>query len=263
MSVEECVEYYIINRDEFAGEAGHEKLFSFLLKHSPTFQEKVIAIDVGANVGEETKLIDKLCGEKEREILVFEPNPLNVPILEKNVAEVANVHVFPYAVSNEEGTLPFYTYKNQQNSEGYTLGGLRAGGQEIAKVKVVTLDSILEQFPEARIKYVKIDTEGNDTMVIKGLAKNLHRVDMILFEASDCLKDFRGPGEKTPLENCVRMLDDTGFYVYRIGTKRLLQISGEMWDRTYESLLMWSNCFAIKKENQLLRNFIDERGFYV
>tara|TARA_B000000477_G_scaffold116606_1_gene114579 strand:- start:167 stop:292 length:126 start_codon:yes stop_codon:yes gene_type:complete len=40
------------------------------------------------------------------------------------------------------------------------------------------------------IKFIKIDTEGNDTNVIKGLEKYLPKTKYIIFECSDCLDDI-------------------------------------------------------------------------
>jgi FkbM family methyltransferase len=260
----EQLDYYILHREEFGGESGHKKLLTELKKYRPTLHKKTVGLDVGANVGNELSEIDSLCHEQGRVLLAFEPNPLNLPLLKEAGKKFQGLEIHPIAVSDKEGMMSFYTFKNGENVPGYSLGGLRAGGKEIAKVMVRTLDSILKDYPEEEfdIKYVKIDTEGNDTLVIKGLQENLHRVHYILFEASDCLKDSRGPGEKNPLGNCVAMLDKAGFDVYRIGTKRNLKLNGDLWHPAYDTLLMWSNCFALKKQDTILKNFLNEEGYY-
>lgn len=257
------MEYYVENKNEFSGELGHEILVQKLIEHVNTFDTPTIGIDVGANVGKELSSLHKICNEKERFLLAFEPNPMNVPLLTKAAGVFEGTRVFPYAISDKEGVLPFYTYGTHENCEGYELGGLRAGGQEIARVPVKRLDDILKEYPDYPIKYIKIDTEGNDTLVLRGLQENLHRVHYIVFEASDCLKDSRGPGEQNPLERCVQMLDAQGFIVYRIGSKRLLPISGEFWHPIYDRLLMWSNCFAVKKDNKVMEKIIDDKGYYL
>ena len=58
-------------------------------------------------------------------------------------------------------------------------------------------------------------------------------------------------------------LNAAGFDVYKLGTNRLLKINGTMWDRTYDVLTFWSNCFALRKEDTLLTKFLDEQGFYL
>ena len=60
------------------------------------------------------------------------------------------------------------------------------------------------------IKFLKIDVEGNDTNVIKGFQKYLDRTEYIIFECSDCLDDFRGPGIERPMKDIVDyLLDET------------------------------------------------------
>ena len=254
--------YYIKNKKEFEGEAGHEVLLAKLIPKMPIFQTKTLAIDVGANKGNEWPNLQRILCEPNSRILAFEPNPVNHPILESKQMDF--IDLFPFAVSNVETKAPLYCYRDiHENNPGYTLAGLRAGGPKICDVEIRTLDSVLKDYDEYAIKYMKIDTEGNDTLVLEGCRKNLHRVHYIIFEASDCLDDFRGPGSKDPLKTCVDMLDAEGFNVYRIGTKRLLKLNGDGWSPVYESRKFWSNCFAIKKTDVLIRELIDENGFYL
>jgi len=51
--------------------------------------------------------------------------------------------------------------------------------------------------------------------------------------------------------------------VYRIGINRLLKLNGNLWHEAYDNLLMWSNCFALKKTDNILSNFINKEGYYL
>lgn len=263
---EEQLAYYLANKDEFRGEEGHKMLLQKLKTYFPVFGKKTLAIDVGANKGGEWEGMREILREPGGRILAFEPNPVNLPGLQEKAKQFPEVDVLPVAVSDKEGREPLFCWKERpRNSPGYSLAGLRAGGVKIGEVVVRTLDSVLRDYPpeEWTIKYVKIDTEGNDTLVIQGLAENLHRVYCILFEASDCLDDHRGPGHADPLRKCVDQLDAAGFDVYRIGTRRLLRINGEMWKPEYETVKFWSNCFAVRRDAKILGFICDSRGFYV
>ena len=107
-----------------------------------------------------------------------------------------------------------------------------------------------------------IDTEGNDTKVIKGLGKYIKKVKYIIFEASDSLDDHRGPGIPHPLKNIITYLDQNGFDTYRPGTKKMIRINGVFWHPAYEEKKFWSNCFAIKKGDPLIGQLIDEQFDY-
>jgi hypothetical protein len=128
----------------------------------------------------------------------------------------------------------------------------------------MTLDDVLdEKFPGEflHIKYVKIDTEGNDSNVLKGLVRHLPQTQYIVFECSDCLDDFRGPGIPNPMKDIVDFLSAQGFDTYRIGTRKLIPVNDEFWNPTYEAEKMWSNCFAIRKSDQVICDLIDTQNF--
>ena len=253
--------YYIENKDEFRGEEAHEILLSKLIPLMPVFQTKTLGIDVGANRGNEWPKLHQILCEPDSRILAFEPNPVNHPILESKQLDF--VDFFPFAVSNVETTAPLYCWRDTpENDPGYALAGLRAGGPKICDVEIRTLDGVLKNYEDYIIKYMKIDTEGNDTLVLEGCRKNLYRVHYIIFEASDCLDDFRGPGSINPLKTCVDMLDAEGFDVYRIGIKCLIKLNGDGWKSVYENEKFWSNCFALKKSDTIIHKLIDENGFY-
>ena len=113
------------------------------------------------------------------------------------------------------------------------------------------------------IKFLKIDVEGNDTNVIKGFEKYLDRTEYIIFECSDCLDDFRGPGIERPMKDIVDYLSNNNFDTYRIGKKKLIKVNDEYWDDTYEKVKYWSNCFSLKKNNNLINSLIDENFNYL
>jgi FkbM family methyltransferase len=107
--------------------------------------------------------------------------------------------LFKQCISNINAKTSLYNWKgNKGNNEGNEIAGLRGGGDKICDVDVKTLDVVLDnEFNEdIIIKFIKIDTEGNDGNVIKGLQKYLQYTKYIIFECSDCLDDNRGPGIK-------------------------------------------------------------------
>ena len=259
--------YYVDNKNEFMGERGHDMVVKKLIDAVEYINNKnVVCIDVGTNVGDEIKFIRMIAPESTRRILTFEPNPVNVKILKNKFTGCSDIILHDEAVSKEKGILPFYIWKDQkENVDGNGLGGLRSGGSFVKNVNVITLDNVLadSKYDNAVIKYIKIDTEGNDTNVLYGLKNNLNRVKYILFEASDCLDDIRGPGESEPLKKCIDYLDANGFDTYRIGEKRMLRINGTDWNPVYEKVKFWSNCFSIKKNDAIITKIINKDGYYL
>ena len=58
------------------------------------------------------------------------------------------------------------------------------------------------------------------------------------------------------MKDIVDYLSEHGFDTYRIGTKKLLKVNDEHWHDTYENVKFWSNCFALKKTDQMIHKLI-------
>ena len=259
--------YYASKYQEFMGEKCQEKLIEGLKKFT-TVENKnnktVIGIDVGANVGNTIPLFSEIFKTDNMNILLFEPNPVNVRILKEKIKDNSNVKLYENAVSNETSICSFYNWKDSVlNEDGNPIGGLRAGGNKICDVKVVRLDDILKDYDinNLSINMLKIDTEGNDTNVIKGLGKYLNCVKYLIFECSDCLDDHRGPGIPNPMKDIVEYLDQNGFHTYRIGTKKCFRVNGEYWNDIYEQKF-WSDCFSCKKDDPINNLLVDKKFDY-
>jgi FkbM family methyltransferase len=242
---EVLAKYYLENRAEFVGEAGHEKLLT-CLKQLVQKEPNTIGIDVGSCIGKYIHNIQDICGDGAQ-IFCFEPNPVNIAELEPNLP--VNCNLFKHCLSHETVSAALYNWKGRQdNKAGNGIAGLRGGGAKLCDVEVKRLDDVLDtEFGNKvpAIQFMKIDTEGNDGNVLKGLRRHLNKTKYIIFECSDCLDDIRGPGIPGPMKDIVDFLSAEGFDTYRIGTKKLLKVNDEFWSQTYEDVKFWSNCFAL------------------
>ncbi len=262
--------YYFENQSEFKTDLPHDifiKKFLSVITPSQKVGKQIIGIDVGCNTGDYISILKSICSEPKSEILCFEPNPVNLPIIKEKIKPMTAVKLFNCAISNFSSFANFYNWKAyKSDDEGNQVGGLRAGGEFLCKVEVKTLSEVLKEeynLENIIIKFLKIDVEGNDTNVIKGLGENLSLCEYIVFECSDCLDDHRGPGIKNPMKDIVDYLSLKGFDTYRIGSKKLLRVNDYYWDYTYEKYKFWSNCFALKKEDQLIKSIINNNFDYI
>ena len=267
----ELADYYIKNRDEFIMEFGHDKLLIGLKNHIATINKentKIIGIDVGCCIGDYIENLEIICNEPNSDILCFEPNPINIVQIENKIVDKNNITLFKCCVSNEITNAALYNHNanSNENKAGNGLAGLRSGAEKICDIYVTTLDNIIDERYAGQdiiIKFLKVDTEGNDSNVIKGLQKYLSKTCYIIFECSDCLDDHRGPGIKYPMKDIVDFLSLNGFDIYRIGTKKLIKVNDEYWNDIYEEVKFWSNCFAIKKGDDLINKLIDNNFNYL
>jgi hypothetical protein len=156
-------------------------------------------------------------------------------------------------------------YKDQINAPGNELACLTGGGDKICDIQTNTIKDVLDSMNIVNpyIKFIKIDTEGHELNVLKGIDKYLHNTNYIIFECSDCLDDFRGPNIINPMKTIIDYLETYDFDVYRIGTKKLLKVNGNYWDNTYEKIKFHSNCFAIKHTDSFIHSIIDDNFNYI
>lgn len=162
-------------------------------------------LDIGANIGYTANLSSHRAGP-EGTIWAFEPNPLLLPRLKKNLQYLKNQNVtlFPIALSdvNDMGflVLPEVYSKN----EGVAFIG-SSNDTNTIKTELKKLDDLLP--PGATINVLKIDVEGHELSVFKGAEKALEKklINNIIFEDHNTY----------PSEVC-KFLLEKGYQIFRI-----------------------------------------------
>jgi len=138
-----------------------------------------VFVDVGANVGYYTLA----AAMKGCHVVAVEAVPSTVAVLLANIRlnNLKDVVIVPYCAWHEDGfvslQIPLGRY--------YGIASAFYGGEtEVVKipVKCIRLDKILDKYPV--IKPVKIDVEGAEYEVLRGLEKVLPRVKFIVLELS-------------------------------------------------------------------------------
>jgi FkbM family methyltransferase len=125
-----------------------------------------LVFDIGANAGYKTEIFLK-CGAK---VVSAEPNPLCHPVLDFEFSGNPRVSLVKRAVGSEETILPMNirglapTSSLLDDWAPFELGY----GRERVQVPVTTLDKMIEEF--GRPSFIKIDVEGYETEVLKGLS---------------------------------------------------------------------------------------------
>ena len=131
-----------------------------------------VCVDIGAHIGYYTLLASRLVG-RDGHVYAFEPSPVNYRSLSANLARngVANVTALQVAVGATSKRADLYEGPGT-NTGGATLSPLlggRRGNQPIVEVEV---RAVADSIPEAewpRIRVVKIDVEGYEVEVLRGL----------------------------------------------------------------------------------------------
>jgi FkbM family methyltransferase len=120
-------------------------------------------VDIGANIGTFTLLAARAVGE-QGQVHVFEPDPENLKLLSKNLADnhFQQVHVVPKAVGDRAGSIHLAVEDKDKGGGQITTA---ATGLE---VEMVTLDDYAIAQHITTIDVLKIDIEGAELLALKG-----------------------------------------------------------------------------------------------
>lgn len=140
-----------------------------------------VIFDVGANVGYFSLLCAKRLNDfgrfaRKGKVFAFEPNLKNYLLLERNVGinSFRNVQPLNYAVGDEDREMElFLSIENQGDHQLYS-----SENRVSEKVQMRSLDSIIEEHA-ASPDIIKIDTQGFDLFVLKGLEGYIKSCDSL------------------------------------------------------------------------------------
>lgn len=136
-----------------------------------------LVFDIGANDGHKTIVFKKI----SKKVIACEPDPLNLEILAAKFKNNSSIIIEPFALTDKTGTANFYIQEqgsplntiNPDFKELLVADNKQRWNTEIEfsntvlTVNTITLDVLIAKYgvPD----FIKIDVEGNEKNVIKGL----------------------------------------------------------------------------------------------
>jgi FkbM family methyltransferase len=138
----------------------------------------MLFIDIGANVGYFTLVAAQQVGQLGR-VIAVEPNPLVAEQLRQNVARsgLSNAVVVQAACSdsNQRRSLYLANISGTGNTGQSSFSAQNARSEVSVDVECVTVDQLVEGAKSTRVDLVKIDVEGAEMSVLRGMTRTLTR----------------------------------------------------------------------------------------
>jgi FkbM family methyltransferase len=141
--------------------------------------------DIGANIGWYSLLAARAVGRSGK-VIAFEPNLPNAVLLQKNVAtnRLANVTVIPAAVTDQNGWATFLDHgslmgrlsKRDSEAQATRRAGRIQSHMGSSVVPVLALDSWIAEGTREPPRVLKIDVEGAEVGVLRGMTETLQSV---------------------------------------------------------------------------------------
>jgi FkbM family methyltransferase len=169
------IEWSILSSGTYEDEIG--KLIKISLTEGDT------AIDIGGNIGLQSLRMSSCVGPTGK-VYAFEPLNYLQEKFNKNMAlnKAKNITLFPFALSDQQNELDLIVNKNQWNQGAFSLSN-KESGTEKQRVTVKVADEIHEIQMLDKVALIKIDVEGFEFQVLRGLKQTLQKHQpRIIFE---------------------------------------------------------------------------------
>lgn len=170
-----------------------------------------VAIDIGANMGYDALLMSHLVGDTGM-VIAFEPDLDNLSRFLRSVLvnRRTNIVVQSIALSDDVGKAIIST----PPTENLGTSNMRPSGASHGRPILTTkLDSLLRAKDFGRIKLVKMDVEGFEHKVLKGMSNLLDRIDYLTCEINHEFLKECGSSAKEIFD----VLEPSGFTAYCAG----------------------------------------------
>jgi FkbM family methyltransferase len=213
-----------------------EEITRFLLDQL-TLDPGDVVLDVGANIGWYSLLLAR----HRPGILVhgFEPDPDTFALLSGNVRDngLDGVRVWPCALSDSPGAKTLYRYPDKNTGRNSLLPINSAGSVEIVSRR---LDEFVEHegLDAGRIRFAKIDVEGYEAVVLRGMGILLSRLPLVLAEYSP---RYMRRGGQDPAE-VPALFHGAGFTAWKLAEGGLVPVGeAELSAQSANTNLFWVN----------------------
>lgn len=180
-------------------------------------------IDVGAHYGYYSLLASVLTGPSGK-VYSVEASAATFPLLLENTSSIPNIITYHRAASDTDGELVFYEYPgplaeyNTMNRDAYLdLSWYKKTKETVNRVKTLVLDQL---FQEEKINkaLIKIDAEGGELSVLRGLDRSLDHASLTIV-----MEFLIGGGSDSPHQQSLEYLLLKGYSVYIINADGALE----------------------------------------
>ncbi len=149
--------------------------------------EPKVIFDIGSNIG--ASVIYLHLKYPSAKIYAFEPNPYIFDRLRENTRQFSGIEIFPYAVSDTDGTIEFFAYPDSHLSSSVIQ---RTEGQKPISVPSRSLSSLMRELSVAHVDLMKFDIEGGEGRMLRdteGLSKIGALIGEVHFDLMDDTKE--------------------------------------------------------------------------
>jgi FkbM family methyltransferase len=167
--------------------------------------ENSIVLDIGANIGLHSIYFSSLA--QHGCVLSFEPSLTTFSFLVGNVANISNIVPMNIAVSDEGKIADFFHASD--NAYSSLMDTKRKEVVKVIKVPCMRVDDVVSGLQLKRVDFVKIDVEGLEYEVLKGMNEIISKYQPIIF-----CEIYKGKNSNQKPDETVQLLIDKGYRAF-------------------------------------------------
>jgi FkbM family methyltransferase len=171
-------------------------------------------LDIGANIGYFTALATSRL-KKSGAIHAFEPDPHNFSLLQKTVANQKTklVHLHHCALGDENGSVELF-HSPVDNYGDHRVYGSHSGTHPKVVVPMRIGDDLLASSDTTTIDFIKIDVQGFEVQVLRGLANTIRSSERAVLLSEVWPAGMKLAGSS--VEEFVRLCESFGFAAHAL-----------------------------------------------
>jgi FkbM family methyltransferase len=173
------------------------------------------AVDIGANVGFLTRQFATMVGTSGR-VFAFEPDPETFGYLAYNTRRLSQVGRSATAISDHDGSMKLYLHPTSAMSNSLVNAWENARSIE---VETLQFDSWTAGVDIGRVRLIKIDVEGAEPLVLRGMSKTLSLYPKPQIITEFCPANLGGP---TAEQEIFQLFANHGYRLHRISPEGAL-----------------------------------------
>ena len=157
----------------------HEPITTKLISNE--LKEEMVCLDLGANIGYYALLESNIIGNSGK-VIAIEPSPDNFEKLIQNLNLncIKNVIPFNIACGDKNGEIPFLVSKKSNLCTIIDKNYVKKSSDNIIDVPIKKIDDFLNENKIEKVDFVRMDVEGYEGHIIKGMQKTLDKNKPIL-----------------------------------------------------------------------------------
>jgi len=204
----------------FAYKKFYEDPFYGLLKKYPTLSGHGHILDIGANIGYTAILFSQYLTDNKK-VHAFEPEEKNFEKLKKKIESATlneKIQAIQAIVGDQDGELELWLNDDHPADHRVATDALkaeRATSDKITSVRSVRIDTYAKKHNIVDdISFVKVDVQGYETQVLKGMQCVLQRNHDVILALEYSPREMSALGFDS--EEILDILDSHGFRSYQI-----------------------------------------------